>query len=110
MERGVGSPPQAASRPDRAAAIDAPALTARRGREAGVRDGRVRIPPSEQGAPTGRAPGRDASGDRQEPSPAVIRGRTVSGQAGKRERLEDRALAALLSEPTIVLAATKAGV
>jgi len=34
----------------------------------------------------------------------------VSGQSGKRERLEDRALAALLSEPTIVQAATTAGI
>ena len=34
----------------------------------------------------------------------------MSGQSGKRERLEDRALAALLSEPTIVQAATTAGI
>ena len=34
----------------------------------------------------------------------------MSGQAGKRERLEDRALAALLSEPTIAQAATQANV
>ena len=34
----------------------------------------------------------------------------MSGQGGKRERLEDRALAALLSEPTIAQAATAAGV
>ena len=52
---------------------------------------------------------RDASGNRQEPSPAVTNGRTRGGQAGKRERLEDRALAALLSEPTIVQAAATAG-
>ena len=34
----------------------------------------------------------------------------MSGRSGKRERLEDRALAALLAEPTIVQAATTAGI
>ena len=54
--------------------------------------------------------GRDASGNRQEPAPAVNGGRKAGAQAGKREQLEDRALAALLSEPTIVQAAAKAGI
>jgi hypothetical protein len=60
---------------------------------------------------TGRAEmGPDAPRSRQEPSPAVTRGRTAGGQTGKRERLEDRALAALLSQPTIAQAAAVAGI
>ena len=54
--------------------------------------------------------GCDASRNRQEPSPAVNGGRTAVRQAGKREQLEDRAIAALLTEPTIVKAAAKAGI
>lgn len=54
--------------------------------------------------------GRDASGNRQEPSGAINHGRKPGVQAGKREQLEDRAIAALLSEPTIVQAAAKAEV
>ena len=57
--------------------------------------------------------GSDGPCSIRQPSGAVTGchgGRTAGGQAGKRERLEDRALAALLSEPTIVQAATRAGV
>jgi hypothetical protein len=53
---------------------------------------------------------RDASYSRQEPSGAASRAEAAGGQTRKRERLEDRALAALLSQPTIVQAATTAGV
>ena len=53
---------------------------------------------------------RDASGNRQESSGASRRGRKPGEQAGKREQLGDRALAALLSEPTIAQAAAKADV
>ena len=54
--------------------------------------------------------GRNAAGNRQEPAGAVRRGRKPGEQNGKREQLEDRALAALLSEPTIAQAAAKADI
>jgi hypothetical protein len=54
--------------------------------------------------------GRDASGNRQELSGAARPTRKPGEQDGKREQLEDRALAALLSETTIVKAAAAAGI
>ena len=52
----------------------------------------------------------DASGSRQESSGAVKRGRAAGTPTGKQKRLEDAALAALLSQPTLAQAAQQAGI
>jgi hypothetical protein len=57
----------------------------------------------------GHTEGADEAGSRQQCAPVANR-RPSDRRGSKRSRLEDQALAALLSEPTMQQAATKAGV
>src|SRR5687768_6339121 len=80
------------------------------GGEAGVRGVQAQVLPTDRRLLTGAAMAPDASGSRQELSGAVKRGRAAGTPTGKHKRLEDAALAALLSQPTLAQAAQQAGI